>query len=255
MRHITLFILTFFVTAIASAMCMPNGIYCLNENKILNKNGLIILEFYGTSESLVSGLNKKYPIYLKTKNSRIQLNVLETLKGDFNLTQVVLKPVSELIADNTYSLEIDKLPKFESKPERYDTLTHKYEDLTFKVSTIVDNDSPILNLEPTEQKKSLVYYGCGPAIWVYFTITGHDKSELFIRANVKSKKTGKVTTYILAIENGLVKVGHGMCSGAFLFYNDDNFEVIFQLFDQSGNKSAFTNTISFTKPTTETKDE
>jgi hypothetical protein len=255
MRHLTLTILTFFITTIASAMCMSSGIYCLNESRILNKNGLIILEFYGTSQSLVSGLNKNYPIYLKTGNSRIQLNVLEVLKGEFKLTQVVLKPISELMTDNTYSLEIDKLPKFENKPDVYDTLTHKFESLTFKVSTIVDNEKPIFNLEPTEQKKSLVYYGCGPASWVYFTITGQDQSELFVKANVKNKVTGKVTAYILAIENGLTKVGHGMCSGAFHFDKSENFEVTFQLLDQSGKTSALSNTITFKKPTASTNDE
>lgn len=125
--------------------------------------------------------------------------------------------------------------------------------MTFKISNTVDTLIPTFNSIPIEQKKTLVYYGCGPASWVYFSILGQDKSELFVRANVMNRTTGKTITYILCIENGLTKVGHGMCSGAFSFDNGDNFEVTFQLFDQSGNKSAMTKTIDFTKPTTSAK--
>ena len=101
----------------------------------------------------------------------------------------------------------------------------------------------------------MVEYGCGPARWVYINIVGQDNSELFTIARVTNKTTGLTTNYILNIENGLVKIGHGMCSGAFHFDNGDNYEVTFQLFDQSGNKSSLTKPISVTKPTVSTRDE
>lgn len=255
MRHIKLIILTFFITTIASAKCANNGIYCLSKSSTLNKNGIIILEFYASSQSLISDLNKKYPIYFKSSNGKVQLNVIETLNGEMGLTQIVLKPASELKANEVYTLHIDNLPKYEEKPERYNNETKKWEQLTFKINNHIDNDIPILSAAPTEQKKSLVYYGCGPASWVYFKLAGQDKSELFVRASVRNKTTGHTTTYILNIENGQVKVGHGMCSGAFQFDNGDNFEVTFQLFDQSGNISSLTKSISFTKPTTSTNEE
>ena len=255
MRHITLIILTFFIATIASAKCANSGIYCLSKSTTLNKNGLIILEFYASSQSLVSDLNKKYPIYLKSSNGKVQLNIIETLTGEMRLTQIVLRPASDLKVDEVYSLQIDNLPKYERKPERYNSLSNKREELTFKISSSVDIDLPTFTSTPTVQKKTLVYYGCGPASWIYFKLYGNDKSELFVRANVKNKATGKITSYILSIENGSVKVGHGMCSGAFHFGNGDNFEVSFQLFDQSGNKSSLTSSIAFSKPTKETNDE
>jgi hypothetical protein len=236
-------------------MCAESGIFCLSKSSTLNKNGLIILEFYSSSQSLIPDLNKKYPIYLKSSNEKIQLNVIETLTGEMHLTQIVLKPATKLKANALYTLQIDNLPTYERKPERYNSSSNKWESLTFKINNTVDNDIPTLSNTPTEQKKTLVYYGCGPASWVYFTITGQDKSELFVRANVKNKETRMVTTYILAIENGLAKIGHGMCSGAFHFDNGNNFEVTFQLCDQSGNKSGMTTSIAFTKPTEDTNDE
>ncbi|MEJ7609947.1 MAG: hypothetical protein WKF88_02080 [Ferruginibacter sp.] len=255
MRHFSLIILTFFITTSVSAKCANSGIYCLSKSSTLNKNGLIILVFYGSSQSLISDVNIKYPIYLKSSKEKVSLNIIETLKGEMNLTQIILKPASELKADEIYTLQIENLPKYELKPERYNSLLNKRVELTFKISNSIDIDLPTLTSTPTEQKKTLVYYGCGPASWVYFTLAGQDKSELFVRASVKNKATSQSTTYILSLENGVAKIGHGMCSGAFHFDNSDNFEVAFQLFDQSGNKSNLTKTISFTKPTVSTNDE
>jgi len=93
MRHITLIILTFFITTIVSAKCASSGIYCLSKSSALNKNGLIILEFHASSQSLISDLNSKYPIYFKSSKGKVLLNIVETLKGEMSLTQIVLKPV------------------------------------------------------------------------------------------------------------------------------------------------------------------
>jgi hypothetical protein len=255
MKYTSLIILTFFIATMASAKCANSGIYCLSKSSTVQKNGLIILEFYASSQNLIPDLNKKYPMYLKATNGKVKLNIIETLKGEMNVTQIILKPISALKVNETYSLQIDNLPKYERKPERYNSSSNKWESLTFKVNNEEENDIPTFSNSPKEQKQSLVYYGCGPASWVYFTIAGQDESELFVRTTVKNKATEKVTTYILAIENGVTKVGHGMCSGAFHFDNGDHFEVTFQLFDQSGNKGTLTKAIAFTKPTKETEDE
>jgi hypothetical protein len=255
MIHIVNIILAFFVTTTDFVDCTNSGIYCLSESSTLNRNGLIILEFYASSQSLIPNLNKKYPIYLRSSNSKIQLKIIETLIGEMNLTQVILKPASELKVNDIYTLQIDNLPIYEEKPERYNSSLNKREQLTFKISDSIDTEIPTLSGIPTQKNKTLVHYGCGPARWVYFAVTGKDKSELFVRTKVKNKATGKTTIYILALENGLVKVGYGMCAGAFHFDNGENFEVSFQLFDQAGNKSIETNAISFTKPTKETNKE
>lgn len=248
MQRFFFIILINFISVIASAKCANNGIYILSTSPALNKNGLIILEFYASSQSLIPDLNKKYAIYLQSGKNKIKLLVTEILKGEFQLTQVVLKPNSELLENETYTLFIDNLPKFEKNPGRYNEQAHKLENLTFKISAI-DIDAPILENSITESKKTIEHFGCGPEEWVYFNIAGQDKSELFVRASVKNKSTGKTTDYILPIKNGQVKIGHGMCSGAFYFDPDDEYEVTFLLFDQSGNINKPAKTISFDSPT------
>ncbi|MBV4357590.1 hypothetical protein [Pinibacter aurantiacus] len=235
-------------TNVAFAKCGTNGIFCLSQRPTLNKNGLIVLEFYSLSQPLVADLNGKYPVYLKSSDKKVQLNVVEILKGEMWVTQVVLKPATGLLVGKRYSLEIANLPKYEDGPRTYNDSTKKLEPLSFKITDTVDNEIPVLNGSPKIDKETFIQYGCGPETFVYFNLSGQDKSELFARATVKNKTTGLSTTYILRIEDGLAKVGHGMCSGAFLFKDGENFEVTFQLFDQSGNVSAATQAISFTKP-------
>lgn len=255
MKQIILFVLTFLNFTFVSAFCLKNGIYCLSKSSTLNKNGLIILEFYASSQLLITGLNSKYPIYLKCSKGKIMLTIVETLKGEFNLTQIILKPATILSASETYMLQIDNLPKYEAAPKWYNNLTKNREAYTFKVNTIIDIEPPIIKEIATEYKKTLVYYGCGPSSWVYFNLAGYDVSELFVRATVKNKSTGKITTYMLLLENGVVKIGRGMCAGAFGLGNSVKFEVIFQLYDQSGNKSSATAPILFSKPTIVTNEE
>jgi hypothetical protein len=252
MAKITLSILLFFLAMSGQAKCIGSSIRCVTTSAALNKNGLIILEFYGFGSALVNDLNKKYPIFLKSTSAKVSLSVVEVLVGEMNLTQVVLKPIGELKVGSTYELRIDNLPDKAAQPLRESNRNGGLEKIVFKISASIDVESPILRVAPKEQKKSMVHFGCGPAIWVYFNIAGKDQSELFVRTTFKHKASGKTTTYILLIKDGMVGVGHGMCSGAFQFDDGDNYEVSFQLFDQSGNKGVLTSAIEFTKPTKET---
>lgn len=248
MRYLLL-MLAVFISGVASAMCGMNGIWSLSKKSTLNRNGLVILEFYAFSQELVPGLNKKYPVYLQSAKGKVTLVVMEVLRGEFNLTQVILKPASELSVNETWQLHIDSLPKYESGPHgKYNSTLKKWEALSFTVTDYIDYELPVLICPPVETKKTYTAFGCGPDRSVYFKLSGQDKSELFVRASVKNKTTGKTTDYLLRIENDIVIVGHGMCSGAFHFDNGDNYEVSFALFDQSGNKASLTQPVAFTKP-------
>ncbi|MBN9299892.1 MAG: hypothetical protein J0I41_23020 [Filimonas sp.] len=255
MKSIILFVSILLATTTSYAKCASSGIWCLSKSNTLNKNGIIILDFYCFSQDIVSKLNSKYPIYLKSSKEKIPLKVIDTLKGEMQLTQVILKATSILKTNEIYTLQIDNTDGSVPLLNRYNDSTKQWETITFRVSNIIDKNAPILAYPSVEQKKTLHAYGCGPAKWVYFSITAQDQSEVFVKATVKNKTTLKTTSYILNIENGMVKIGHGMCSGAFHFDNGDNFEITFQLIDQSGNKGTISKPISFYKPTFSTGEE
>ena len=223
---------------------MDHGIYLLPGSSSLNKNGLIILEFYASSQSLIKDLNKKYPIYLKGKGDKVNLVPIEILKGEMKLTQVVFKPGKGLKAGEVYSLVISNLPFYETQPVRAGSgMT-----VRFKINKTSDFKKPVFTGLPIERKKTMELFGCGPASWVYFNIPASDNSEWNVRVQVKEQSSGIKTEYILNAEDGMIKVGHGMCSGAIYFKNKQTYSIRFQLIDQSGNTSPFTRTITFSSP-------
>ena len=245
MKHYFFIFLSTFLALSGYAKCMDNGIYLLSRSSSLNKNGLVILEFYASSQSIIKELNKKYPIYLKSKKSKVTLIPIEILKGEMSVTQVILKPGPGIIPNKVYTLVIDHLPGNANRPLKTDGGL----PIKFKISNTNDIQKPVLISIPEEQKKTIDLFGCGPASWVYFNVQALDNSEFYVRIQVKSQVSGITTEYILNPENGQIMVGHGMCSGAIYFENGRQYEIRFQLVDQSGNKSTFTKPIKFTSPT------
>ena len=253
-------VLIFFISSSVSAiakcggngiylLCSTNGIYPLSKGPSLNKNGLMILEFYALSQSIIPNLNKKFPIYLESNGQKTTLQVLEVLKGEMAVTQVILKPEQGLSEYQTYELHIGNLPKDVKEPIGFSLELKTWGPIRFTFTNTSDNVAPDWICPPREINKSVTQYGCGPAIWVEFEVSAIDESEIFVRAMVKNKLTGVITNYILAIEDGHVKVGHGMCSGPFKLQEKVDYEVTFQLMDQYGHKSESSQTIAFTAPT------
>lgn len=253
MKRFIVLIFLMVTAQLTHAKCTGNGIYLLSQYATINRNGLIILEFYGGSRLLVPDLNKKYLIYLQSGEEKITLIPVEILKGEFQVTQVVFKATTELVAKKQYELQLDNLPSHENKPQSFNLGARS--NIKFTVNDVADTQSPILEQLPVVKKSTMVEYGCGPARWIHVALSGKDQSELFVKARVKNKSTGKVTDYIVNIVNGVVKIGHGMCSGPFHFDGSNSFEVSFQLYDQSGNTSEFTKTIPVEKPTVSTNEE
>lgn len=152
---------------------------------------------------------------------------------------------------------IDNLQEYE-RFEKYNRTTQVYEPVRYTVVEEIDHEKPRLSEKPKELKKTLVYYGCGPSIHVVFSNPAKDNSEIIVKTTVKNLKTKDETTYYIKPERDKIKVGHGMCSGAFVFDDSKHYEVEFSFMDSAGNSTAWIgDRIMFTKPTTPTdhKDE
>lgn len=257
MKQLLTILIGLFWTVSVYADCVGTGLRVFPSRQIIKQNSIFVLDGYAESQHIILGLNKKYNIYLKSGNKKIKLLVTEICVGQFYLTQAVLKPETELEAGLEYTMHIDSLPDYESF-NKYNRTTKKYEPVSYKVVSGEDKEKPQLSAKPKELKKTLVHYGCGPSIHVVFSNPAKDDSEVIVKTTVKNLKTGKETTYYIEPDGGKIKVGHGMCSGAFDFDNSDNYEIEFSFMDSSGNLTAWTGErINFTKPTKQTdhKDE
>jgi hypothetical protein len=255
MKLLLLVLIGFLCTATGYADCTFTGFQVFPNGPTIRQNSIFVLEGYGDSQRVISGLNQTYSIYLKSGQKKIKLLVTEICVGQYQLTQAVLKPETALEAGRGYTLYIDDLPKNENVNPRQET-AHRYDLATYMVIPETDLKKPELYGKPKELKKTLVHYGCGPSVHVVFSNPAKDKSDILVKTTVKSLKTGKQTTYYIKPEGNKIKVGHGMCSGAFDFDESQAYEVEFSFMDAAGNLTAWTDEpIKFTKPTQQTNHE
>ena len=231
-----------------SASCSGEGLWVFPSGQTIMQNSIFILDGYAESQNVVLGLNKQHNIYLKSGRKKIKLLVTEICVGQFYLTQAVLKPETELEAGLEYTLCIDSLPEYEML-NKYNETTKKNESVTYKVVREKDLEKPKLSSRPEELRKKLVYYGCGTSIHVIFSNPAEDKSDIIVKTIVKNLMTGIETTYYIKPDGEFIKVGHGMCSGAFDFDENNNYEVKFLFMDASGNITSWIGPpIQFSKP-------
>jgi hypothetical protein len=254
-KIIVLFFLSFSITS-AKSECSSGAISCWPGYSSIKKNAVFIITFYGTSQNIVSQIDSKNHIYLKAGGEKLALLIKEIHKGEFGLTQVLLKPASELTEGSVYEIFIDSLPPYEIL-NRWNPQTKKNERPRWEVSNKRDIENPKWLKPPTYVSKNVTQFGCGPGKTVNFNFQAGDSSGLLIKTTVKSLQTLKETTFYLDKEEGnQIQVGHGMCSGAFHFDDGDKYEVSFQLMDQSGNLSTKNaKPFRFSRPTITTQSE
>ncbi len=229
--------------------CSSDGLYFWPAGQTINENSIFVIDGYATSQTIISGLGTSYKVYLKSAGQIVNLKVQETLVGQFNLTQAILRPENNLTVGVTYELVIESLTAYDNEAYRYNSSTRQIEKIKWTVTAGQDTVAPAWTTSPKFKNDSYQMYGCGPAVNAFFTFSATDNSEILIKTIVKNISTGLETTYYLKPDSNSITVGHGMCSGAFTFYNSDDFEVEFSLFDASGNITNWTgNRIKFKRP-------
>lgn len=232
----------------AHADCGATGISIFPKNYSIKQNSIFMIEGYAQGQAVILKLDKKQKVYLKSGEIKIRLIVSEICVGQFDLTQAILKPETELITGTEYTVCFDGLPEYETLT-RYNTNTAKYEPVKYKILEENDNLPPQLLSKPKIIDKSIVLFGCGPAIYIMFDNPIRDSSEILIKTILKNKTTNKENTYYISPELNTIKVGHGMCSGAFIFNEGKEYEIEFSFMDASGNRTNWEGErISFTKP-------
>jgi hypothetical protein len=230
-------------------MCGRDGISVFPQSRKISPNSLIVIEGYAESQVIINELGLNYPIYLKHGGKKIKLLVKEIVQGQFNLNQALLIPETNLEPKKKYTLIIENLPKGEQL-ERWNDELGKNEAIVYVVENLNDSIPPIFKTIPKEIKKTYIDYACGPEIKVLFEFKIIEENEFLVKARMKDLSTGKEVIYYLKPKNEILEIGHGMCSGAFLYGENYNYEIEFSLIDFSGNKTNWTeDRITFTRPT------
>ena len=229
--------------------CASSGIFPLSQSRTLGKDQVIIMEFFWQSQSLVKDLNKKYPVYLINEQTKIPLDVIQVLTGDFRLTEVVFKPSSELTVGLKYEFFIEGLSGPWSNPYVYNNITGKRELVSY---TIVSSQSKKTGNRfvtlPVEKEKSIVQFGCGPAKSVVYNIGKEEQAGYYVKTYLKDIGAGTETVYIVPVDKGTITIGHGMCSGGFVFKGCNPYHISFSLVDLRGNEGPKTEPVLLIPP-------
>jgi len=248
-----------FVTILTNifAICDDRGLWFFPENKTIKQNSWFMIEGYATSQSIINSLNNKYPVYLQSGKHKVKLIVISTHKGAFGLTQAILKPAKKLKSGKTYQLKIDNLDD-EQKNELLRQTGDQRETPAWIIEKRADTKVPKWAKTPQFKENQCIHFGCGPEVYAIFDIDVTDESEFLVKTEFKNIHTNTTTTYFLVSKNKQVKVGHGMCAGAFKYASDENhkFQVRFLITDASGNQqSKFSEPIKFKNPYSEFEED
>lgn len=240
-------------SSIVFADCSSSGIYVFPASKEIYENSMFTLEGYYFSQELIKDLDSNYTAYLISKTEKIKLHILDRYQGQMDLYKVRLKSKGYLTMGEEYELKIIHNESGKVADElmnRYNPETKKYESIQFKVTKKTDKKVPVWGGEISHKENSLTLFGCGPANYAIFESSVIDGSKVLIQVDIRNINSKEINTYLVPIdiENGLITLGHGMCSGAFKFKSGESYEVQFKPIDECGNYGAGTTWYKFDNP-------
>ena len=88
--------------------------------------------------------------------------------------------------------------------------------------------------------------GCGPV--KRSTYKASFSAPMLVLIELMNKKTKAVKSGIETVKDGLINIGHGMCSGLFTFHDNSEYSVRFKYINLVGTESQFTKSIDFVVP-------
>lgn len=240
-----------FILAIKSvhAECSETGMWFYPNKKEINLNSIFMIEGYSLSQKTINSF-KTRDVFLEDKNGDlVKLELLEILKGEMRLTQALFKPLTNLKPCQTYYLKYSNQTKIETEEiKRYNLETNLYEEVYWvtKENDLNSSINPNLSIEFSETE--VMYFGCGPSANANFYIDSNTENEFLYKTELIEISTNKKAIYYLKDWEGIISVGHDMCSGPFKFKKESKYKVRFSPVNFRGKQLKSTKWIIFNSP-------
>lgn len=197
----------------------------------------ILVEGYGDYKDVVATAESRTP-RLISEGHEVDLELVEHYIGDMKVAQVLLRPMEKLRNGNKYWLTIEGIEEGFTYYDGYGN-NRRRKRQEWLVADPSDKDSPVWRAEPEIVNSRRKEYGCGPAVEVDLSIKMAKRKP--VMALVQLYPAGfntQKSIYIIPVEKGKVTIGHGMCSGPFIFTKGVAYTADLILIDRSGNRSA-----------------
>jgi hypothetical protein len=255
----TCFCLIVLSQALASDCDREKFITWPEDKKIINRNPIIIFNIreyphashvsfaMGDDVFIHSELGKKISLFLKSKNSRIPLKLVQR-NGGFKLTsQLIFKPARLLDPNTKYELSFSCSDSVLTRGLKYHI---DYESRTWTTNEVIDKQMPVWNSKPQFLYKRYLETECLPSIYWGFCVKYKDASSVYIQTIVRNLDDGDLNEFFLRPDGNFLFVGYGeMCFGDLMLWSEENYTVSFNLVDASGNTlNQFSDSIGVSGP-------
>lgn len=231
------------------AKCSTSGMQFFPEQKEISLNSLFIIQGYSYSQKTINGFKERI-IYLESENGElIELKLQEILKGQMKLTQAIFCPASELKPNTSYFLKYsDQTEDEEREMMHYNSEINEREKIYWKTTEKKVLEPLNSNLNVEFEKTELIHFGCGPSANAIFNVKNKSKSEVWYKTELVDLNTNNKKVYYIKERNGKLNVGHGMCSGAFIYNGKGKYNVRFTPMNTDGKSLKTTDWITFKSP-------
>ncbi|WP_395076265.1 hypothetical protein [Flavobacterium sp.] len=249
MKKLILFVILNFGINTAFADCSSNGMQFLPSSRNISKNSLFLIQGYYYSQQTILSFEKRN-VYLESENGKkINLKLIEILKGQMSLTQAIFKPESELEPNTKYFLKYSNETKSEiSERKKWNSESKKNEEIYWETNDSKNVDLLNSNLKINFEKTNVIQYGCGPSANAEFKIEISNNNEIWYKTEVIEISSGLKTVFYLTSYENKINVGHGVCSGAFTFKNNGKYKVRFTPTNSDGMQLQITKWTEFESP-------
>jgi hypothetical protein len=249
MKKIILLLLLTFGVKTAIADCAMSAMYFFPENKEISLSSKFIIQGYAHSEKTINSF-KNRKVYLESENGElIELNLEEFYTGQMLLTQAIFCPTSELSPNTKYFLKYSDQTKNEEREMiQYNREQKVREKVYWKTTKKKKLETLNSNLKVEFERTEVVHYGCGPSANAIFKIINKSKSEIWYKTEVVNLMTNTMKVFYIKEWNGKLKVGHGMCAGAFTYKNKGKYKVRFTPMNTDGKSLETTGWTTFESP-------
>ncbi|MBK7864429.1 MAG: hypothetical protein IPJ65_38665 [Archangiaceae bacterium] len=222
------------VAAQAYAKCEADGLYVFPApGAVIPLNAKFILEGTGSDAARVSKLVGGGELVLRSGNDEVRVTVQRGWSSSMKRVAVMLKPASELMPNQSYTLAIEKLLP------GYKVLNpNAAETLTWRTGAIADTSAPRYQVKPAVAEGLYKKESDGLTRQLKIRTTLEEEGPAYFVATVQRARGNPAKqVYPVVINGGDAVLGHDACSGTFTFDDGRAYKIWLEAYDSAGNKA------------------
>jgi hypothetical protein len=250
-----LFTLALLLAALVRGECAGPRMYALPGGKTLAQGQVLFIEGYAVDHAKFVAHMRRNKAYLLSGDERVALRFIKAHEGMFQLSQAMFLPAVPLQEGRTYTLHVEYLSADLPAPSRWDHELNKEVPISWTVVEANEYDHVTVADTANVEKTTMVEYGCGPEMFVHVRVAETSPETAFCEVELRGSDGSRKGSYVLPLEQGVARIGHDMCSGAFAFDEGEACEArISVLLPDGRSMDGSTRTVRFLAPISEIRD-